>query len=202
MDKLEFSSDFVKRHVGSDEQQIESMLKTLGEPSLQSLIQKIVPKDILIDRELALDDGVNEAEALTEIRELASGNQVLTSLIGMGYHNCHTPSVIKRNVIENPSWYTAYTPYQPEIAQGRLEALFNFQTLVTELTALPIANASLLDEATAAAEAMAMAHRSFRGKKSIMLVTADCHPQTLDVLQTRAAPLGIELRSSGLSAKT
>ncbi|MCL4140447.1 UNVERIFIED_CONTAM: hypothetical protein GTU68_032239, partial [Idotea baltica] len=177
------------------------MLDVLGEPSLQSLIKKIVPANILIDDELALDDGVDESAALEQIRKLASRNKVLRSLIGMGYHDCHTPSVIRRNVIENPSWYTAYTPYQPEIAQGRLEALFNFQTLVTELTAMPIANASLLDEGTAAAEAMAMAHRSFRGKRSVMLVADDLHPQSLDVLRTRATPLQIELVLAALSEK-
>lgn len=191
-----FSSDFVSRHVGSDAHQIENMLSVLGEPSLQSLIEKIVPADILLNDDLALDDGVSEARALEEIRALASRNQVLRSLIGMGYHDCHTPSVIRRNVIENPSWYTAYTPYQPEIAQGRLEALFNFQTLVAELTALPIANASLLDEGSAAAEAMSMAHRACRGKKSVILVADDCHPQTLDVLGTRAAPLEITIELS------
>ncbi len=193
MSQQNFTSDFVKRHIGSSDQQIQHMLDTLGEQSLQSLVKKIVPENILLDDDLALDDGVNESEALDEIRALASRNQVLRSLIGMGYHDCHTPSVIRRNVIENPSWYTAYTPYQPEIAQGRLEALFNFQTLVTELTAMPIANASLLDEGTAAAEAMAMAHRSFRGKRSLMLVADDLHPQSLDILHTRAAPMHIEL---------
>jgi len=195
MSERSFNSDFVSRHIGSDQQQIENMLATLGEPTLQSLIEKIVPGDILVSDELNLDDGLNEAEALEQLRAIASGNQVLRSLIGMGYHGCHTPSVIRRNVIENPSWYTAYTPYQPEIAQGRLEALFNFQTLVAELTALPIANASLLDEGSAAAEAMSMAHRAFRGKKSVMLVASDCHPQSLDVLRTRAEPLNIVLET-------
>lgn len=196
MSERTFSSDFVSRHVGSDDRQIESMLSVLGEPSLQALIKKVVPADILLSDDLALDDGVNEAQALEEMRKIASRNQVLRSLIGMGYHDCHTPSVIRRNVIENPSWYTAYTPYQPEIAQGRLEALFNFQTLVAELTALPIANASLLDEGTAAAEAMSMAHRACRGKKSVILVASDCHPQTLDVLATRAAPLNITIETA------
>ena len=188
-----FSSDFVHRHVGAGDQQITEMLSVLGEPSLQALIEKVVPADILLNDDLALDDGVSEADALAEIRQIASRNKVLRSLIGMGYHDCHTPSVIKRNLIENPSWYTAYTPYQPEIAQGRLEALFNFQTLVAELTALPIANASLLDEGTAAAEAMSMAHRAYRGKKSTMVVANDLHPQTIDILNTRAAPININL---------
>jgi len=193
MSERTFSSDFVNRHVGSNDQQIKDMLSVLGESSLQTFIKKIVPADILLADDLALDDGVSEADALAEIRQLASRNTVLRSFIGMGYHDCHTPSVIRRNLIENPSWYTAYTPYQPEIAQGRLEALFNFQTLVAELTGLPIANASLLDEGTAAAEAMSMAHRACRGKRSVMVVADDCHPQTLDVLSTRAAPINIEL---------
>jgi len=188
-----FNSDFVNRHIGSDDQQITHMLDTLGESSLQSLIEKVVPSNILFDGELSLNEGISEAQALAEIRQLASGNKVMRSLIGMGYHDCHTPSVIGRNVLENPSWYTAYTPYQPEIAQGRLEVLFNFQTLVTELTGMPIANASLLDEGTAAAEAMAMAHRACRAKRFSMLVADDVHPQSLDVLRTRAAPLNIEL---------
>jgi len=188
-----FSSDFVNRHIGSNDQQIDHMLKCLGEPSLQSLIEKVVPSNIVFNGELALNDGIDEAQALAEMRKLASKNQVMRSMIGMGYHDCHTPSVIARNVIENPSWYTAYTPYQPEIAQGRLEVLFNFQTLVTELTGMSIANASLLDEGTAAAEAMAMAHRACRSKRFTMLVADDIHPQSLDVLRTRAAPLNIEL---------
>ncbi len=193
MNERQFSSDFVQRHIGSNDKQIQHMLETLGEPSLDALIKKIVPDNIRLDTPLALEDGITEAEALTEVRKHASRNRVLRSNIGMGYHDCHTPSVIMRNVIQNPSWYTAYTPYQPEIAQGRLEALFNFQTLVTELTALPIANASLLDEGTAAAEAMAMAHRACRGKRSRLLVDSDCHPQTIDIVQTRATPLNIEI---------
>ena len=193
MNDRQFSSDFVQRHIGSNDKQIQHMLDTLGEPSLDALIEKIVPDNIRLDKPLALEDGITEAEALAEIRKLASRNRVLRSNIGMGYYDCHTPSVIKRNVIQNPSWYTAYTPYQPEIAQGRLEALFNFQTLVTELTALPIANASLLDEGTAAAEAMAMAHRACRGKRSRLLIASSCHPQTLDIVQTRAEPLNIEI---------
>ncbi len=195
MNDHQFSSDFVRRHIGSTNQQIQHMLDTLGEPSLASLIEKVVPANIALNQELDLDDGINEADALAEVRKLASRNQVLRSLIGMGYHDCHTPSVIKRNVIENPSWYTAYTPYQPEIAQGRLEALFNFQTLVTELTGMAIANASLLDEGTAAAEAMAMAHRACRGKRSRLLVASDCHPQSLDIIETRAQPLNIDVVS-------
>jgi len=130
----------------------------------------VVPGNILNTDRLAIDAGLNEADALEELAAIAAKNVVNKSLLGQGYYDCHLPGVIKRNVLENPSWYTAYTPYQPEIAQGRLEVLFNFQTLITELTALPMANASLLDEATAAAEAMALAHRSFRGKRNTLLL--------------------------------
>jgi len=187
------ASEFVNRHVGPSEQQIKHMLDELGEPSLASLMNKIVPDQIRMDGPLAMDEGVGESEALAELRKLADQNKIMRSMIGMGYYDCHTPAVIRRNLIENPSWYTAYTPYQPEIAQGRLEMLFNFQTLITELTAMPIANASLLDEATAAAEAMSMAHRALRGKRHTIIVASDCHPQTIDVLQTRAEPLEIEV---------
>ena len=150
-------------------------------------------RQILNTDRLAIDAGLNEADALEELAAIAAKNVVNKSLLGQGYYDCHLPGVIKRNVLENPSWYTAYTPYQPEIAQGRLEVLFNFQTLITELTALPMANASLLDEATAAAEAMALAHRSFRGKRNTLLVAGDCYAQTIDVIETRAEPLGIKI---------
>lgn len=193
MSKLNSVSPFVRRHIGPDDSQIAHMLSVLGEPTMTSLIDKVVPSDIRSKTNLAIESGLDESEALEELRKLASKNTVCRSMLGLGYHHCHTPAVIRRNLIENPSWYTAYTPYQPEIAQGRLEMLFNFQTLVTELTALPVANASLLDEGTAAAEAVAMAHRAFRGKRGTCIVASDCHPQTVDVLKTRAVPLNIEL---------
>lgn len=186
-------SDFVSRHVGPSSSEQAHMLKALGLESLDALLDSVVPASIRHYEALQLEEGVDEATALAELAELAARNVVKRSLIGQGYHDCHTPAVILRNVLENPSWYTAYTPYQPEIAQGRLEVLFNFQTMIAELTELPIANASLLDEATAAAEAMAMAHRSLRGKRSTLLVAQDCHPQTLDVLATRAEPLRIRI---------
>ncbi|PID63685.1 MAG: glycine dehydrogenase (aminomethyl-transferring) [Gammaproteobacteria bacterium] len=197
------SSDFVKRHVGPTAAEQQRMLAALGLDSMESLIGQVVPASIRDDSRLALEAGVDEQTALRELAALAAKNRPLRSLIGQGYHDTHTPSVIQRNVLENPAWYTAYTPYQPEIAQGRLEVLFNFQTLIAELTAMDIANASLLDEATAAAEAMAMAHRALRGKRNTLLVAADTHPQTVDVLETRAAPLDITIEqvdTAGLAA--
>lgn len=193
MSASEFSGEFAARHIGPDETDIAAMLERLGEPSLDALIDKVVPKGIRSTGLTSLGDGVSEQQALAELRELAARNQVLRSCIGQGYYGTIMPEVLKRNVLESPAWYTAYTPYQPEIAQGRLEVLFNFQTLVSDLTGLEIANASLLDEATAVAEAMAMCHRIRHGKRSRFYVAADCHPQTIDVLQTRAEPIGIEL---------
>lgn len=187
-------SDFLSRHVGIDADDRARMLKRLGVADLPSLIDHVVPDAIRERSPLALPDGVDEATALRELAGLAERNTVLRSLIGQGYHDCHVPAVVQRNVFENPAWYTAYTPYQPEIAQGRLELLFNFQTLVAELTGLPVANASLLDEATAAAEAMAMAHRAARGKRNTLLIADDVHPQTHHVLVTRAAPLDIAVQ--------
>jgi glycine dehydrogenase len=188
-------SEFVSRHISPRRNDVDLMLGTLGLESLESLIDQVVPAGIRQSEKLAnLGNGLSEAQALAEIRQLASLNVVNRSALGQGYYDCYLPSVIQRNVFENPAWYTAYTPYQPEIAQGRLEVLFNFQTMICELTGLSIANASLLDEATACAEAMAMAHRALRGQRNVMLVASDCHVQSLNVLNTRAAPLGIEIR--------
>ncbi len=192
-------SEFVRRHIGPTEHHITQMLSSLGESSLDALTQKIVPDNILVNEALSLEAGVDEATALAEMQALANRNKVMRSLIGLGYYDCECPQVILRNVLENPAWYTAYTPYQPEIAQGRLEVLFNFQTMIAELTAMPMANASLLDEGTAASEAMAMAHRAGRGKKQTFLVADDCHPQTIDVLQTRAEPLGIVVKVTAVA---
>ncbi len=184
-------SDFIRRHIGATDADVQIMLEAVGCDSLPTFIEQVIPSSILHEEALAIGAGVDEADALAELAAMASRNTVMRSLLGQGYHDCHLPAVVQRNVLENPSWYTAYTPYQPEIAQGRLEVLFNFQTLITELTGMPIANASLLDEATASAEAMALAHRSLRGKRARLLVADDCHPQSLDVITTRAAPLGI-----------
>src|SRR5256886_7845583 len=191
------AESFVPRHVGPDERDVAEMLKTLGFPSLDALIDATVPRKIRLREGLSLPKGLTELEVLTYFRALATKNQVFRSFIGMGYSDCVIPPVIQRNILENPAWYTAYTPYQAEIAQGRLEALLNFQTMVIDLTALEIANASLLDEATAAAEAMTMSY-ALRGRqgKEVFLVASECHPQTIDVVKTRASVRGIEVRVS------
>jgi glycine cleavage system P protein (glycine dehydrogenase) len=179
-----------RRHIGPSPEEIAEMLKVVGFDSLQALIDATVPEGIRQKEPLVLDRPVTELGSLDRMREIARKNEVLTSLIGQGYHGTILPAAIQRNILENPAWYTAYTPYQPEISQGRLEALLNFQTLVTDLTALDISNASLLDEATAAAEAMAMAHRLSKTKKDTFFVDEECLPQTIAVLRTRAEPLG------------
>ena len=184
---------FAHRHIGPSGRDVAAMLKVIGVASLDALIDEALPESIRLRRALDLGEPLAEAEALAHLRSIAAGNDVRTSLIGMGYHDTLVPPVILRNVLENPAWYTAYTPYQPEISQGRLEALFNFQTLVCELTALDVANASLLDEATAAAEAMALARRVAKSTSTTFMVDARVHPQTLAVLRTRAAPLGWDI---------
>ena len=184
---------FVDRHIGPRDAEIRAMLETLGLDSLDALVDKALPRDIRARDPLELPAGVSEAEVLAELREIASQNQVFRSFIGLGYYGTHLPPVIQRNVLENPAWYTAYTPYQPEISQGRLEALFVFQTMVSDLTGLPVANASLLDEATAAAEAMTLCRRVSKSASMRFFVSRDVLPQTIDVLATRARPLGFEL---------
>jgi glycine dehydrogenase len=193
LDELEQRDAFVPRHIGPPADEQQRMLDTLGYESIEALVDVAVPS-MIHDREpLALDAPVSERDALARIRELARNNEVFTSLIGLGYHDTVTPPVILRNVLENPAWYTAYTPYQPEISQGRLEALLNFQTMVTDLTGMQIANASLLDEGTAAAEAMALLHRGNAKAGDVFVIDDDCHPQTIEVVRTRAEPLGIEV---------
>jgi glycine dehydrogenase len=191
------AESFVPRHVGPDEADVAEMLKTLGFESLDALIDATIPAGIRFRGGLDLPKGMTEPEVLAYFRSLAAKNQVFRSFIGMGYSDCVTPPVIQRNIIENPGWYTAYTPYQAEIAQGRLEALLTFQTMVIDLTGVEIANASLLDEATAAAEAMTMSY-ALKGKpgKEVFLVSSECHPQTIDVVKTRAGVRGIEVRVS------
>ena len=201
--ELENSAEFAARHIGpfvqgpmqgtmqgpaGDE---THMLKAIGAASRQALIEAIVPRSIARSQDMVLPPPCTEAQALAELKALAAQNKVLKSFIGQGYHGTHTPGVILRNILENPAWYTAYTPYQAEISQGRMEALVNFQTMVCDLTGMAIANASMLDEATAAAEAMTLAKRSVKSKSNTFLVAGDCHPQTIEVIQTRAAPLGI-----------
>ncbi|WP_221032825.1 aminomethyl-transferring glycine dehydrogenase [Actomonas aquatica] len=183
---------FARRHNGPDAAEQARMLEVLGQSSLDALVDTAVPADIRRDG-LDLPPALGESAALAELREIADKNQVFRSFIGQGYYGTHTPAVIQRTILENPGWYTAYTPYQAEISQGRLEALLNFQTLVTDLTGLEIANASMLDEGTAAAEAMMMAHRLRRGKGSTFFVSEKCHPQTIDIVRTRAEPLGLTI---------
>ena len=192
--QLEPDHEFASRHIGLSEADQQHMLQTLGLPSRQALVEQVVPTNIARKQPMQLPQPVSEAQALAELRALAARNRVVKSCIGQGYHGTLTPTVILRNVLENPAWYTAYTPYQAEISQGRMEALINFQTMVCDLTAMPIANASMLDEATAVAEAMTLARRSVKASSHTVLVSQDCHPQTLEVLQTRAEPLGLTLR--------
>ncbi|MFM2066135.1 MAG: hypothetical protein RLZZ584_1044, partial [Pseudomonadota bacterium] len=191
---LATEGEFIARHLGPDAGQTAHMLGVIGAASLEALTTAIVPPSIVRSRPMALPGAAGEAQALAELKALAGKNKLLKSCIGQGYHACHTPGVILRNVLENPAWYTAYTPYQAEISQGRMEALVNFQTMICDLTALPIANASMLDEATAAAEAMTLAKRSVKTKGSTFVVSGDIHPQVLAVIETRAAPLGLTVK--------
>ena len=187
------SDEFIRRHIGPSAAEQSRMLAALDYDSMDAFIAQVVPAGIRANAPLALASARGEARVLADLREMAAKNQVFRSFLGMGYSATHTPTVILRNVLENPAWYTAYTPYQPEISQGRLEALLNFQTLIVDLTGLEIANASLLDEATAAAEAMTFCRRLSKAKGKAFFVSAECHPQTLDVVRTRAAPLGLEV---------
>ncbi|MDZ4878892.1 MAG: Glycine dehydrogenase (decarboxylating) [Chroococcidiopsis cubana SAG 39.79] len=187
------SISFRQRHIGPQPIEVEQMLEVLGLPTLDALIDRTVPQAIRQQRSLQLEGDRSEHAALAQLKAIASKNQVFRSFIGMGYYGCITPPVIQRNILENPGWYTAYTPYQPEIAQGRLEALLNFQTTIIDLTGLEIANASLLDEGTAAAEAMTMSYGLCKTKAKAFFVSQNCHPQTIQVVQTRARPLGINV---------
>jgi glycine dehydrogenase len=185
---------FVRRHIGPSDNEVRLMLETVGFSSLDKLIDTAVPDGIRLARPLKVPPALGEHDMLQRLRAIARRNQVCRSYLGMGYHDCIVPPVIQRNILENPGWYTHYTPYQAEIAQGRLEALLNFQTMICDLTGLEIANASLLDEATAAGEAMTLCHGlNNNGNNPRYFVAGDCHPQTMDVLRTRAKPLGIEL---------
>ncbi len=184
---------FLSRHIGPSPQDQQHMLHALGYSSMEAFIAAVVPAGIRLQEPLRLADPVSEEEALAQLRRIADKNRVLRSFIGQGYYNTFTPGVILRNILENPAWYTAYTPYQPEISQGRLEALLNFQTMITDLTGMDIASASLLDEGSAAGEAMALCHRMSRVDSRVFFVDRDCLPQTIDVLRTRAEPLGLEV---------
>ena len=197
--ELENPSEFIARHIGIDEADEVHMLGVVGSGSRRELVDGIVPRSIARASAMALPPPVTEAAALRQLKAIAAKNQVFKSFIGQGYYGTHTPGVILRNILENPAWYTAYTPYQAEISQGRMEALINFQTMVCDLTGMPIANASMLDEATAAAEAMTLAKRSVKSKSNVFIVAGDCHPQTIEVIRTRARPLEIEVKVSSAS---
>ena len=198
---LENPSEFIARHIGVSAADEQRMLSVIGESSRKALIDSIVPRSIARAHAMDLPPAVTEAAALEELKAIASKNKVLKSFIGQGYYGTHTPGVILRNILENPAWYTAYTPYQAEISQGRMEALVNFQTMVSDLTGMDIANASMLDEATAAAEAMTLARRSVKAKGQAIVVSGDTHPQTIEVMRTRAAPLGLEIRLANSAAE-
>lgn len=191
--ELTNSNEFIRRHIGPSESDQQAMLQSLGYNNMADFIGAVVPDNIRSDSALALGDATTEEQALAELRQLASQNQVLKNYIGQGYYNCITPNVILRNVLENPAWYTAYTPYQPEISQGRLEALLNFQTMITDLTGMDLASASLLDEGTAAAEAMTLCQRMSKSKGKVFFVDQHCLPQTIEVVETRAEPMGLEV---------
>jgi glycine dehydrogenase len=191
--RLENPAEFIARHIGLDPADERHMLDCVGAASREALIAEIVPASIAKTTAMRLPPAVSEAAALAELRTIAAGNTLCKSFIGQGYHGTHTPAVILRNILENPAWYTAYTPYQAEISQGRMEAIVNFQTMICDLTAMPIANASMLDEATAAAEAMTLAKRTAKSPSHTFLADFRCHPQTLEVLETRAKPLGIDV---------
>src|SRR2546425_2429064 len=189
-----FLNSFARRHIGPNQEEIDAMLGSVGLENLNALIEAAIPKNIRLNRQLDLPEEKSESEALTELRAIAKKNRITRSFIGAGYYDCITPPVIQRNVLENPGWYTAYTPYQAELAQGRLEALLNFQTMIVDLTKLDIANASMLDEATAAAEAMTLCHAAVPDRKTFFIAD-DCHPETIEVVRTRAKPLGIEVKT-------
>jgi glycine dehydrogenase len=193
---LENHAEFQARHIGPWERDEQHMLSAIGAASRRALIEAIVPDSIKRANAMKLPAPITEAAALAEMKAIANKNQLMKNFIGQGYYSCHTPGVILRNVLENPAWYTAYTPYQAEISQGRMEALINFQTMVCDLTGMPMANASMLDEATAAAEAMTLAKRTVKAKGNVCIVAGDAHPQTIEVMQTRAKPLGIEIKSA------
>ncbi len=199
--ELENASEFIARHIGISEADEAHMLSVIGEASRRALIDSIVPRSIARSAGMQLPPAATEAAALTELKAIAQKNKLYRNFIGQGYYGTHTPGVILRNILENPAWYTAYTPYQAEISQGRMEALVNFQTMVTDLTGMAIANASMLDEATAAAEAMTLAKRSVKAKGNTIVVAGDCHPQTIEVIQTRAKPLGLTVKLANSAAE-
>jgi glycine dehydrogenase len=191
------SLDFSRRHIGLDSRDVSKILDELGFDSLDAFFTNLVPDSIFDLKNLSLPTALDEASALKSLKEISKKNKIFKSCIGNGFYNCNVPAVIKRNVFENPGWYTSYTPYQPEIAQGRLEALMNYQTMIADLTAMDISNASLLDEPTAAAEAMMLAHRVSKSKSNNFFIHEDTFHQTISIIKSRAKPLGIEIQVGG-----
>ena len=185
--------DFIQRHIGPSVQEQSFMLKELGYKNLDELIKDTVPEKILSKDDLEIGDPNSEYKALRKLKDISKKNKVYSSFIGMGYYGTYTPYVILRNILENPGWYTSYTPYQPEVAQGRLEMLMNFQQMIIDFTGMDIANASLLDEGTAAAEAMGLSYRICKTDSNKVFVSKNCHPQTIEVIKTRAEPLGLDI---------
>ena len=200
LQSLSTQNEFVARHNGPNKQDQQKMLDVIKAASLDALIDETVPAQIRVEKPMALAEAMSEADMLGAMREFADKNQVKRTFIGQGYYNTFTPNVILRNVLENPGWYTAYTPYQPEISQGRLESLLNFQQMVMDLTGMDIANASLLDEATAAAEAMTLCKRAGKSKSNVFFVADDVHPQTLEVIKTRAKYIGFDVLVGSLDS--
>ncbi|HRG76233.1 MAG TPA: glycine dehydrogenase (aminomethyl-transferring), partial [Leptospiraceae bacterium] len=191
---LDPADNFLKRHVGSDNNEVQEMLNTLGYSSLDAMIDTAVPKNIRLKNPIRVTEPKSEYEVLQELKKILSQNKIFKTFIGTGFNDCIIPAVIQRNILENPGWYTAYTPYQAEIAQGRLEALLNFQTMIIDMTGLEIANASLLDESTAAAEAVTLCHAvKADDNGDTIFISDECHPQTIDVVKTRALPVGIKV---------
>ena len=187
------SKEFIRRHIGPTSHEENTMVKKVGAQSLEDLIEKTVPQKILIKDNLKIDQPMSENDALKKLKLLSKRNEIYRNFIGMGYYNTITPNVILRNILENPGWYTSYTPYQPEVAQGRLEMLLNFQQVIMDLTGMDIANASLLDEGTAAAEAVGLCQRLDKGDSKKIFVSSSCNPQTIDIIKTRVEPFGIEI---------
>ena len=187
------SKEFIYRHIGPTEAEQEIMLKEAGYNSLEDLMKNTVPEKILLKDELKIDEPLSENDALKKLKIISKQNKIFRNFIGMGYYNSFTPNVILRNILENPGWYTSYTPYQPEVAQGRLEMLLNFQQLIIDLTGMDIANASLLDEATAAAEAVGLSQRLDKNNSKKIFISSSCNPQTIDLIKTRTEPFGLEL---------
>ena len=190
---LENNKSIFRRHIGNSTQEQKKMLSELGYKDIKELISKTVPENIHFKDNLTIGEPNSEYEALRKLKNISKQNKIYSNFLGMGYYGTYIPNVILRNILENPGWYTSYTPYQPEVAQGRLEMLLNFQQMITDFTGMDIANASLLDEGTAAAEAMGMSHRLNKKNSKIVFLSDNCHPQTIDVIKTRAEPIGLKI---------